>query len=123
MAKLQLTRAQWWVGAALLLAPPIGMAHASLAASEPAANAVLVRTPPVLRLRFSEVLEPAFSTVSLRNARGDLLELGKPALDAADAHVLSAPVPKLASGSYQVRWSAASHDGHRTRGMFSFEIK
>ena len=112
MAKLQLTRAQWWVGAALLLAPPIGMAHASLAASEPAANAVLVRTPPVLRLRFSEVLEPAFSTVSLRNARGDLLELGKPALDPVALFELEMGA---ASGRAPAPWREGVRSGNRLR--------
>jgi methionine-rich copper-binding protein CopC len=117
----QLALALTMAAAAVYGAP--AQAHARLAASTPAAGAVLASAPASLRLQFSEVLEAAFSTLSLRDGRGAELAIGKPALDPHDQKVLTASLPRLASGSYQVRWSAASHDGHRTRGTFSFDVK
>jgi methionine-rich copper-binding protein CopC len=109
--------------AALAVHGAPAQAHARLTASTPADGAVLGSAPASLRLQFSEVLEPAFSTLSLRDGQGAEVAIGKPALDPADAKTLTAKLPRLAAGSYQVRWSAASHDGHRTRGMFSFDVK
>jgi methionine-rich copper-binding protein CopC len=34
-----------------------------------------------------------------------------------------ATLPSLQSGQYRVQWSTVTHDGHKTRGEFSFRVR
>jgi methionine-rich copper-binding protein CopC len=108
---------------ALAAASVPAWAHAGLAGSEPPAGAVLRAAPASLHLRFTEVLEPAFSTLTLHDKGGGVVAIGKAGPDGADAKALTARLPHLAPGTYQVRWSVVGRDGHRTRGSFTFDVK
>src|SRR6185312_12847844 len=58
----------------MLMAATPAFAHAKLTASDPAADAK-VKTPKMIRLTFSEKLEPAFSGASLIDAAGKTVPL------------------------------------------------
>lgn len=105
----------------LLSAPGIAAAHAELEATVPADSATVVGTPDELSATFSEALG-AESTLSIRNAAGERLAVG--GLDPADAaRLVIAPVPELAPGAYEMRWSAFSADGDLVKGTWTFEIE
>src|SRR6266508_6946952 len=70
------------IALALLLARP-AEAHANLLRSDPAAGALLDRSPPSIRLEFSEELDAAFSQAQLFDSQNRLVEPGPGAVDPA----------------------------------------
>ena len=42
--------------------------------------------------------------------------------DGADAKVLRVPLPKLAAGTYRVKWRILSVDTHVSEGEFTFDV-
>ena len=61
------------------------------------------------------------SSFQVLGAGGQTVLDGGP--DASDAKSLSAPMPALANGSYDVHWTAISaDDGFIARGSFSFQV-
>jgi methionine-rich copper-binding protein CopC len=106
------------------LAAPLAMAHATIQASEPAANAELAKAPAAIALTFNEALEPSFSTIVLQDATGKAVpNVGKAAVDASDKRLLKLDLPVLKSGGYIVRWVAIGPDGHRRVGQYNFAVK
>jgi methionine-rich copper-binding protein CopC len=110
--------------AAATLAAPQVYAHATVQASEPAANAELAKAPAAIKLSFNEAIDPAFSTIVLQDS------FGKPVPGVAKAVVggdgkeqLSAELPALKAGGYIVRWVAIGPDGHRRTGQYNFSVK
>jgi hypothetical protein len=111
--------------AALLgaLALPAGaLAHAFLDRAVPAVGSKVHGQPAEVRLRFSQPLEPAFSTVRVVDAGGEQVDRKDKQLDPGDASVLKVSLPKLAPGVYRVVWRVLSVDTHVTEGDFTFEV-
>lgn len=98
-------------------------AHAKLESSEPQAGSVLASAPKQLRLGFNEPLEPAFSKIRLVDARNAEIALAQTKVDKAAPTVMTAPLPALAAGTYRVQWTTMTHDGHKTKGDFTFQVK
>ena len=92
-------------------------AHAGLKSSDPAANAS-VKSPSLIRLVFSESLEPAFSGASLSDATGKAI----PVSAAVGATTLTLMPLALKPGSYKVTWHSVGHDTHRVGGAFTFKV-
>jgi methionine-rich copper-binding protein CopC len=111
------------IAATLAIAAGAVQAHAKLEASEPKASSTLDSAPKVLRLQFNETLEPAFSKVALRDAANHDIALPKAAPGTAHTKEMTLPLPPLAAGDYRVLWSAVTHDGHKTKGEFTFRVK
>jgi methionine-rich copper-binding protein CopC len=106
-------------GALLLLIPP-ALAHAFLHHATPAAGSTLHTSPPEVALRFSEKLEPSFSTAHVVGPDG--AAVGEAAKVDADATLLRVKLPQLAPGAYKVAWHAVSIDSHVTDGGFTFTV-
>jgi copper transport protein len=111
---------------ALLLAsvPGRAAAHAHLRSSSPAAGATLDAGVREVRLRFSEVVEPAFTSVTLTGPDGGVLSappLGFPPDGGGREAVLTLAQP-LTPGRWTVAWRAAAADGHVSRGSFAFTV-
>lgn len=105
---------------ALLLAGAAAVpawAHAKLTSSDPAANAS-VKSPSLIRLVFSEDLEPAFSGATLSDAAGKKIPV--PA-SVGGATITLMPLA-LKPGTYKVTWHSVGHDTHRITGDFSFKV-
>ena len=102
---------------------PNALAHAKLISSEPKAASELNTAPKEIRLQFNEVLEPAFSKVKVLGASNVEIPIAKIDIDRANAQVMVAPLPLLPAGDYRVQWSTMTHDGHKTKGEFSFKVK
>ncbi len=92
-------------------------AHARLTSSDPAANAS-VKSPSLIRLVFSEKLEPAFSGATLSDAAGKKIPVSA---SVGGATITLMPL-SLKPGAYKVTWHSVGHDTHRITGNFSFKV-
>lgn len=99
------------------IAPAFG--HAHLSKSIPAAGAA-VSAPSEIVLAFTEPLEPAFSTIELRDRAGKPVKADK--VQVKD-NVMRLPLKSLAAGTYTVKWRVLSVDTHKTEGNFTFTVK
>ena len=111
--------------AALLafLAFPLGaIAHAFLDRAVPAVGSKIHGQPAEVRLRYSQPLEPAFSTVRVLDAGGKQVDRKDKGLDPKDASVLRVSLPPLAPGKYRVVWRVLSSDTHVSEGDYTFEV-
>lgn len=99
-------------------------AHAAFERSDPAPNAVLAKAPAEVRMRFTEPLEPAYTTAHLHDRSGALLPGVASRVDANDRHALIATLPAgLANGTYSVVWhNLSAADGHTKAGYFAFTV-
>ncbi len=110
------------IGAALWVAAS-AQAHANLYHSNPVANAVLEESPTEIRLWFTEELEADFSSFSLRDREGVVIQTPPSQLDPTDSRQLFMHPDPLPDGLYTVSWRVGSSaDGHQTRGSFVFTI-
>jgi methionine-rich copper-binding protein CopC len=107
---------------AALALPAGALAHAFLDRAVPAVGSKVHGRPAEVRLRFSQPLEPAFSTVKVLDASGKQIDRKDKRLDPADASVLRVSLPPLAPGVYSVRWRVLSTDTHVSEGDYSFEV-
>ncbi|MGD0503237.1 MAG: copper resistance CopC family protein [Steroidobacteraceae bacterium] len=105
--------------AAAMMFPLAVMAHAKLLSTSPTAGAELAAAPKVLTLDFNESVKLAVLKVTSAGKEISVPYDG----DASAAHV-TVPLPALAAGTYQVKWSALTvDDGHVVKGAFSFVVK
>jgi methionine-rich copper-binding protein CopC len=106
---------------AFAFALPMGVAaHSELESAEPPDGAVLTAPPEEVVLRFSAALDPAKSSMTLRDASGT--QLAKGAVDPADDTVMRLVPPTLAPGTYEIRWTSAATDGDILRGTLHFQL-
>ena len=92
-------------------------AHARLASSDPKADAK-IKSPSLIKLVFSESLEPAFSGANLSDAAGKNL----PVSAAVGATTITLMPLALKPGTYKVTWHSVGHDTHRVGGSFRFTV-
>ena len=110
-------------GRCFLIAPvsPVS-AHASFVSSNPVDGSVLVDSPAVAELRFSEEILASASTVQLLqlgSGRTEVLEV----TTTQDSHTLLAELPVLDKGAYVLRYFVVDPtDLHKTVGSVSFGI-
>ena len=105
----------------LLLLPTAVAAHAELLETTPADGATVVGTPEELVAVFDDELVVDESSLSIRNAQGERLAVG--GVDPNEpTHLLIADVPELAVGTYEMRWTAGTDDGHVERGTWRFTV-
>jgi methionine-rich copper-binding protein CopC len=69
------------------------------------------------------VIEPAFSSTTVTDARGKDVTSSKSAVDATNAKHMSVSVNLLTPGAYTVAWVAVAEDGHRKQGHHTFMVK
>lgn len=107
----------------VVLSPGLARAHAVPVAMDPAPNARLAEPPQEVVIRFSERVEARASTLEVLDARGQRVDQGEAAVDAADPWRYHVAVPALSSGAYTVSWRVLSaDDGHVTHGAHVFTI-
>jgi putative copper export protein/methionine-rich copper-binding protein CopC len=99
-------------------------AHANLASSDPAANALLDHAPADVTMTFTEPPDPKLSIVHVLDVNGADVEAGPVhAVPGQDDQLLSPLPDSLPDGVYTVSWRVVSEaDGHTTAGAFSFGV-
>lgn len=109
----------------LALVFPIGVsAHTYLLRTDPANGTILHTTPPQVRLWFSTMVSPEFSTAVVENAAHEYVNTNDAYLSPHDAREMDVPLPAhLPPGAYTVVWRADSDsDGLVLSGAYSFTI-
>ena len=96
------------------------LAHAFLQHAEPGAGATLAAPPRMIKLSFTEKLEPVFSGVAVTDVAGHNVEAAAAQIAGQNMVV---PLRPLAPGTYRVVWHAVSVDTHRTEGAYNFTVK
>ena len=114
-----------FIAGMLLLAAvvPRAEAHAFLDHSEPKVGGTVTNSPAAVKIWFTENLEPSFSSIEVRDAKGKEVDKKDCHLGTKDKSLLEVSLPTLAPGSYEVIWHAVSTDTHRTQGHFKFTVK
>jgi methionine-rich copper-binding protein CopC len=115
-----LRKATSFAAAALLLAlAPAAFAHTHPEKMSPAADAS-VAAPASVTIEFSGDLEPKFSSITVVNATGHVVNTDP---SKADAKTMTVALPPLPAGIYTVDWTAVSVDSHRSKGEYKFTVK
>jgi methionine-rich copper-binding protein CopC len=103
----------------LALGSPCGQAHAFLDRASPLVGSTVPTAPHQLTLRFTQNLEPAFSTVQVTGPNGARVDEGRPRISGNVMHV---SIKTAGPGTYHVHWRALSVDTHTTQGSFTFHV-
>lgn len=94
-------------------------AHDELLGSTPENGQVLETAPTAVELEFSNDIIEMGTAVIVVDAEGEELAAGEPAVA---GRTVTAALPDLADGEYQVRWRAVSADGHPIEGTIDFGV-
>ncbi len=97
-------------------------AHAFLKDAQPAVGSTVGSSPDEVRIRFTEDIEPAFSSIQVFDASRKQMDKRDMHLDRSDHTLLHVSLPKLGAGTYKVVWRVVSVDAHVTNGSFTFRI-
>jgi copper resistance protein C len=105
--------------AALVLSCGIARAHSFLDEADPRVGSTVHAAPREVTLRFTQDLEPAFSSVAITDASGLRVDAGKPIVS---GNVMRVPLREIGVGRYRVTWQVLSVDTHTTEGAFTFGV-
>jgi copper resistance protein C len=97
-------------------------AHAFLKDAEPGVGSTVQTSPSEVRIRFTENVEPAFSSIQVLDASGKEVDKRDVHLDRSDGSLLHVSLPRLNAGVYKVVWRVVSVDTHVTNGNFTFRV-
>jgi len=111
------------IGALLALTsvPPVH-GHAFLDHAEPRVGSTVQAPPAEVKIWFTQEIEQAFSSVNVRDAKGERVNTADSRVDATDHTLLRVPLEALPPGNYKVEWRVVSVDTHVTEGDFVFHV-
>jgi hypothetical protein len=98
----------------------IARAHAYPAVVIPNNGATVKEAPNEVRIQFTEAVELAFSKITVKGAKGEVVSQGKLRQLANDT--LAVDLIPLAAGNYSVEWQVLSVDTHITDGILRFTV-
>ena len=112
------------LGCALALMTPVAaFAHAQLNHASPAAGSTVKAAPKEVTLSFTEAVEPKFSSIEVRDARGTAMQSAAAQGVAGNTAQLRVGLKPLPPGTYTVEWRVLSVDTHRSQGRFTFAVR
>jgi copper resistance protein C len=97
-------------------------AHAFLKDANPGVGSTIQTSPGEVRIRFTENIEPAVSSIQVFDASGKEVDKRDLHLDRSDHALLHVSLPQLGAGTYKVVWRVVSVDTHVTNGNFTFRV-
>jgi copper resistance protein C len=97
-------------------------AHAFLKDANPGVGSTIQTSPSEVRIRFTENIEPAVSSIQVFDASGKEVDKHDLHLDRSDHALLHISLPQLGAGTYKVVWRIVSVDTHVTNGNFTFRV-
>jgi copper transport protein len=104
---------------AALAFPAAASAHATLRSTTPPFGHELQTAPPVIRLHFDQQVRILPGAIELLNSHGKNFA-GPAYIQGSD---VVAPVRRLKTGAYTVRWRAISADSHVVSGVWTFGLR
>ena len=110
-------------GLLLMSWPLSSFAHAHLERSIPDRDSVLSLAPETVQLWFSEDVQGEWSKIEVTDENGNRVDKDFISGNDEDHTLLQIDLFDLESGTYNVNWSTLSHDGHRSKGTFSFTVQ
>jgi hypothetical protein len=110
------------IGAIFIALPFAAGAHAFLDHAEPGVGRKVRSAPAMIKLWFTQNIEPAFSKVRVEDSSGKEVDKKDVHVDEKEKPVMMVSVPDLPPGKYTVTWSVVSVDTHRTQGHFEFTV-
>jgi methionine-rich copper-binding protein CopC len=108
---------------AWVLGVGLALGHSGLQRAEPPVESTLKRPPNEVKLYFSERLEPAYSTVRVKDGRGAQVDRQDARVDPSNPLLLRVTLQPLEHGTYTVTWRVLSVDSHVTEGRFTFRVE
>jgi copper transport protein len=104
-----------------LIVAPGARAHAIPVASEPTNGSVLASAPSEVVVRFDSPVQTGTRNAVVRNADGASVQAGRARI--SRSQILVIPLQSgLHDGTYTVRWSIVSDDGHDEEGVIAFAV-
>jgi len=97
-------------------------AHAFLKDANPGVGSTIQTSLSEVRIRFTENIEPAVSSIQVFDASGKEVDKHDLHLDRSDHALLHISLPQLRAGTYKVVWRVISVDTHVTNGNFTFRV-
>jgi copper transport protein len=107
--------------AGALLVPAVAHAHATLMHTIPSFRERLDSPPRVVRLVFSEGVDPVARSVRVYTAGGRVVS--EQAHTMPDPRAVEVSLKHLGRGGYTVRWQVLASDGHVSSGVFTFGVR
>ena len=105
----------------VLVMPVPALGHAAFVSATPGPGDVVTQPVTELILTFSQNLDPSRTSVELRDPSGARVARGGEQTGKREWRL---PVPALAPGTYQVRWTTFSaEDGELARDRYSFTVE
>src|SRR5580692_7041736 len=108
---------------AWVLGVGLALGHSGLQRTEPPAESNLKRPPSEVKLYFTERLEPAYSTVRVKDDNGAQVDRQDAHVDPSNPLLLRATLQPLEHGTYTANWRVLSADCHVTQGRFTLQMK
>lgn len=108
------------VVAAVLLPGAPAWAHNQLEGSSPAAGATLRTAPSTVTLRFTQQLDPQFTTIAVSDATRQRVRTSPSVVDGNSGSVTVDAA--MGNGVYTVAFRTVSVDGHTVQGSYSFTL-
>jgi len=100
---------------------PVAFAHTEPVTMTPAANST-VSAPANVTIKFSGALEPKFSSITVTNSGGHVVNKEASAVG-SDTKIMMVALPALPAGVYTVHWVGVSTDSHRAQGDYKFTVQ
>lgn len=97
-------------------------AHSSLLDSMPAPKIVTEDSPEEVSLRFNEPVELDLANLIIYDWNAETVFVGQAESPGERAPLVEFAIPELADGTYTVKWSVVSLDGHPVNGSYSFAV-
>ena len=97
-------------------------AHAVVVKAEPSPKSELVMSPAVVRVWFSEAVEPERTRLELLDAKGATVRADR-VNTPADRKIVMIRPATLGAGTYTVQYRVVSGDGHVVEGRYGFSIR
>ena len=107
---------------ALLILSQSCWAHAFIDHAEPAVGSQIHRAPGLVKIWFTQKLEPALSRIQVFDLSGREVDKRDNQIDQSNGTLLTVSLLELTPGKYKVVWRAVSVDTHVTTGTFEFEL-
>ena len=114
---LFLALAGWFLGVG------VALAHSALQRAEPPVESKLRWPPSEVKLTFTGRLEPAYSSIRVRDGEGAEVDRQDARVDPSNPLLLRATLQPLERGAYTVIWRVLSVDGNVTEGRYTFRVE